>query len=394
MTSPTVVHAKTKAHVAGAVKVQVTTAGGTATSGTSHEFTFIASAPSISSFTPTSGTTSGGTTVTITGTNLIGATAVQFGTTPATSFTVTSPTTLKAVTGAHVAGTVTIKITTAGGTVTASSDYRYVAPTPTITSLTPTSGTTSGGTTVTITGTGFIGATAVHFGATTAASFTVTSPTVVHAKTKAHVAGAVKVQVTTAGGTATSGTSHEFTFIAPTPTITSLTPTSGTTSGGTTVTITGTGFIGATAVHFGATTAASFTVTSPTVVHAKTKAHVAGAVKVQVTTAGGTATSGTADTYTFSRLGSEHLLVHTDVGDHQRRDHSHHHRHEPDRGHRRPVRHNTGDELHRDIAHHPQGGHRGPCGRHSDDQDHHGRGDRHRLERLPAMWRPPPPSPR
>ncbi len=242
MTSPTIVHAKTKAHVAGAVKVQVTTAGGTATSGTSHEFTFIAPTPTITALTPTSGTTSGGTTVTITGTGLIGATAVHFGATTATSFTVTSPTIVHAKTKAHVAGAVKVQVTTAGGTATSgtSHEFTFIAPTPTITALTPTSGTTSGGTTVNITGTGFFGATAVHFGATTATSFTVTSPTIVHAKTKAHVAGAVKVQVTTAGGTATSGTSHEFTFIAPTPTITALTPTSGTTSGGTTVTITGT----------------------------------------------------------------------------------------------------------------------------------------------------------
>ena len=427
VTSPTIVHAKTKAHVAGAVKVQVTTAGGTATSGTSHEFTFIASTPTITALTPTSGTTSGGTTVKITGTNLFGATAVHFGATTATSFTVTSPTIVHAKTKAHVAGAVKVQVTTAGGTATSgtSHEFTFIAPTPTITSLTPTSGTTSGGTTVTITGTGFIGATAVHFGATTATSFTVTSPTIVHAKTKAHVAGAVKVQVTTAGGTATSGTSHKFTFIAPTPTITALTPTSGTTSGGTTVKITGTGFIGATAVHFGATTATSFTVTSPTIVHAKTKAHVAGAVKVQVTTAGGTATSGTSHEFTFvaptptiteltptsgttsggttvtitgtgfigatavhfgattaasftvtsptdrprqdqgprgrrrqgpgdhgrwdrhigdkprvhvHRPDPHHHLADTDVGDHQRRDHSHHHRHWVHRCHRRPLR--------------------------------------------------------
>src|SRR5208283_2832870 len=120
------------------------------------------------------------------------------------------------------------------------------------------------------------GATAVHFGATTAASFTFTSPTVVHAKTKSHVAGAVKVQVTTAGGTATSGTGDKYTFSAPTPTIASLTPTLGTTSGGTTVTITGTGLFGASAVHFGTTPATSFIVTSPTTLKAVTGAHVAG----------------------------------------------------------------------------------------------------------------------
>ncbi len=113
--------------------------------------------PTITSFTPTTGSTSGTTTVTITGTNLNGATAVKFGTTTAKSFTDTSATTIKAVTKTHAPGTVTVKVTTGLGTATAGPDYKFVAPVPTITSFTPTTGTTSGTTTVTITGTGFTG---------------------------------------------------------------------------------------------------------------------------------------------------------------------------------------------------------------------------------------------
>ena len=163
---------------------------------------------------------------------------------------------------------------------------------PTITTLTPTSGTTSSGTTVKITGTGFIGATAVHFGATTATSFTVSNATTVHAKTKAHVAGAVKVQVPRAAGPQHRGQARVHVH-RPDPDHHLAHTDVGDHQRRNPVKITGTGFIGATAVHFGATTATSFTVTSPTIVHAKTKAHVAGAVKVKVTTAGGTATSGT-----------------------------------------------------------------------------------------------------
>ena len=55
------------------------------------------------SFTPTTGTTSGTTTVTITGTSFYNVTSVRFGTTTAKSFTVTSSTTIKAVTKPHVA---------------------------------------------------------------------------------------------------------------------------------------------------------------------------------------------------------------------------------------------------------------------------------------------------
>ena len=68
------------------------------------------------------------------------------------------------------------QVTTPGGTATSAANYKFVAHTPTITSFTPTTGTTSGTTTVTITGTNLYGATAVKFGTTTAKSFTVTSP--------------------------------------------------------------------------------------------------------------------------------------------------------------------------------------------------------------------------
>jgi len=57
------------------------------------------------------------------------------------------------------------------------------ATTPTITSLNPTTGPAAGGTAVTITGTGFTGATNVVFGAEPAASFTVDSATQVTATT-------------------------------------------------------------------------------------------------------------------------------------------------------------------------------------------------------------------
>jgi hypothetical protein len=66
---------------------------------------------------------------------------------------------------------------------------------------------------VTITGTNFTGATSVTFGATAAASFRVTSPTKIVAKTKAEMAGNAKIRVTTPSGTATS--TANFTFVAP-----------------------------------------------------------------------------------------------------------------------------------------------------------------------------------
>ena len=116
----------------------------------------------------------------------------------------TSPTTIKAVTKPHVAGTVKVKVTTAGGTATSTGNYKFVAHVPTITSFTPATGTTSGTTTVTITGTNLYGATAVKFGTTTAMSFTVTCPPLSRPSPRPTRPGTVTVKVTTAGGTGTS----------------------------------------------------------------------------------------------------------------------------------------------------------------------------------------------
>ena len=79
-----------------------------------------------------------------------------------------------------------------------------VAP-PTVTTVSPTAGPVGGGTTVTITGTGFTGANAVAFGATPAIAFTVNSPTTITATAPAHASGVVDVSVTTPlGGRARS----------------------------------------------------------------------------------------------------------------------------------------------------------------------------------------------
>jgi hypothetical protein len=127
--------------------ISVTTPGGTATSGSS--FTVIP-APTISSFTPSSSTI--GATVTITGTNFTGATAVRFNGIAATTYSVVSATSITATvpTGAS---TGTIAVTTAGGTATSASSLTLPVPPPTITSFSPTNGFV--GSTVTISGTGF-----------------------------------------------------------------------------------------------------------------------------------------------------------------------------------------------------------------------------------------------
>jgi IPT/TIG domain len=83
---------------------------------------------------------------------------------------------------------------------------------PTITSVTPANGPTAGGTTVTITGAGLSGATAVAFGGTAAPSFTVNSGTSITAASPAG-SGTVDVTVTTPGGTSATSSADHFIYL-------------------------------------------------------------------------------------------------------------------------------------------------------------------------------------
>ncbi|MFI6310238.1 IPT/TIG domain-containing protein, partial [Nocardia fusca] len=246
--------------------------------------------PTLTSISPASGSAAGGTTVVLTGTNLTGATAVSFGGTPATSFTVNSSTQITAVAPAHSVGTVLVRVTTAGGTSNGVS-YTYVAV-PTLTTVVPNTGPVAGGTTVVLTGTNLTGATAVSFGGTPATSFTVNSSTKITAVAPAGAAGTVSVTVTTTGGTSNG---VAYTYIAV-PTLTTIAPNAGPVAGGTTVVLTGTNLTGATAVSFGGTPATSFTVNSSTQITAVAPAHSVGTILVTVTTVGGTS-NGVSYTY-------------------------------------------------------------------------------------------------
>jgi hypothetical protein len=93
---------------------------------------------------------------------------------------------------------------------------------------------------------------------------------------------------------------------SPAPTVTSVTPASGTVNGGTGVTITGTGFLGGATVSFGGTSATGVTVVNGTSITATTAAHSAGGVSVVVTNTD--SQSGTlADGYTYTNPGNPGL---------------------------------------------------------------------------------------
>jgi Autotransporter beta-domain/Bacterial Ig-like domain (group 3)/Putative Ig domain/IPT/TIG domain len=158
---------------------------------------------------------SAGTVVTISGLLLDRVTAVHFGSAAATSFTINDPNTITA-TAPPGFGIVDVTVSDQISTSATSLNDQFSYPTataPAVTAIAPASGPAAGGTSVTITGTGFGAATAVNFGST-AAAFTVINTTTITA-TSPPGTGIVDVTVVNSTGTSPTGAADRFSFAAP-----------------------------------------------------------------------------------------------------------------------------------------------------------------------------------
>ena len=98
---------------------------------------------------------------------------------------------------------------------------------PTVTAVAPNSGSTTGGAAVTLTGSDFTGATGVSFGGATA-SFSVDSDSQITAAAPVHAAGVVNITVTGPGGASATAVANQFTYAAPSM---SLSPAAGALAG-------------------------------------------------------------------------------------------------------------------------------------------------------------------
>lgn len=243
--------------------------------------------PAVTGISPNAGPVTGGTVVTITGTNLTNppdSTVVTFGTTPATSVSCESSTKCTATSPAG-RGSVSVRVTTGGqqSADTPADDFIYVLP-PTLTGVSPDQGPAAGGTVVTLTGLDFYttpGDTTFTFNGVPATGVSCTSTTTCTATTPPH-SGHPRAIVTV---TTPSGIDEIFGF-RYLPDITRISPNAGPRTGGTVVTITGHGFDATpaqTTVAFGATPASAVSCASTTTCTATSPAG-SGTVQVTVTT--------------------------------------------------------------------------------------------------------------
>ncbi|MBS0571464.1 MAG: IPT/TIG domain-containing protein [Proteobacteria bacterium] len=276
-------------------KISVAVNGQTATSSSSFTVT---TPPTISNFTPSSGSV--GTSVTITGSNFSTtktSNTVKFNGTAATVNSASATQLVVAVPSGATSGSVTV--TVSGQTATSGSAFTVTTPAPTISSFSPTSGTV--GTTVTINGTNFSSTVAndtVKFNGISATVSTATT-----AKLTVPVPpGATTGPITVTTGGQTTASSSNFTVTTPAPTISSFTPTNGPV--GTTVTITGTNFDPNPTndmVTFNGTAATTASATSTQLVVSVPSGATTG--KIKVTIGSRSATSGANFTPTVSITG-------------------------------------------------------------------------------------------
>jgi hypothetical protein len=281
----------------GTQDVTVTTAGGTSTTSSGSKYSYVA-APTVTSLSTSVGAEAGGIGVVITGTGFTNVSAVTFGASNATSFTVNSSTKITANFPAGT-GSVYVKVTTPGGTSSESSSsaFTYTSATQ-VTAISPNTGSTGGGTVVEISGTNFSSSSTVVFGTTAATNVSYNSTTGKITATSPAGTGTANVRVTTGGSQSATATANVFTYTA-TVAVSAISTAFGPTTGGTVVEISGTNFTSSSTVVFGTTAATDVSYNSTTGKITATSPAGSGTVNVRVTTSGTQSATATANQFTY-----------------------------------------------------------------------------------------------
>ena len=158
--------------------------------------------------------------------------SVKFGATAGTRVKVVSSGKLTVTVPPHGAGTVDVRVAAAAGTSVVSAHDKYTYDVrPAVSSVSPKTGTTAGGTTVTVRGTGFTGVRSVLFGSGAGAKVKVVSGTELTVASPAHTVGIVDIRVVTPGGTSAAAAADRYAYVAPLAPVTGLKATAITASG-------------------------------------------------------------------------------------------------------------------------------------------------------------------
>jgi hypothetical protein len=188
--------------------------------------TVAAKPPALTSVSPVTGPASGGTVVTVTGTELTPDCTLLFGGTAARNITFVSPTTITGVTRAHAEGAVEVAVSCAAGRASLRGAFVFVAASTALTAVEPATGSVDGSTFTRITGTNIAPGCWPFFGDRASWAANRVSAAELIATTPAHAAGATDVSLR-CGTAAAAALRGAFTFsTAPdaAPIVISVTP--------------------------------------------------------------------------------------------------------------------------------------------------------------------------
>lgn len=261
--------------------------------------------PTITGVSPNSGPTGGGTTVAISGGNFRAGAQVKFGNSVAKSTQIVDPKQIQAVSPPESNGSVDLIVENSDGqSVTAANAFTFVAPLQIATSSLP------------------AGSVGTGYSSTLAAAGGV--PPYSWSTTGGALPTGLQLNTSTGTITGVPSTAGYFSFTAkvldakasssssglsvnvladPPPTIAGVSPNSGPTDGGTSVTVTGNNFRSGAQVQFGDIAAASVQIVNPTQLQAVAPAEPGGVVDVTVQNSDGQAASA-ANVFTFTNAGS------------------------------------------------------------------------------------------
>jgi len=272
--------------------------------------------PTIENISPDTGSPGGGITVMISGKGFAnydaGPNTVTIGGLPATDVVTMSDTMLTCVNPTGL-GPAIVTLTNNNGTATKIGGFRYFPP-PSVYSITPNAGSPLGGTAVTVTGDGFKanspGPNAVTFKGVPATDVVTVDDTTITCTTPSRDGLAT---VSVMNGNGTGMLVDGFTFY-PRPTLSSVSPDTGSQDGGVLMTLTGTGFLanfaGTNTVKVGGVVATGVTVVNDTTITCTTPATTSGLQNVSVSNANGTASlSGVYTTTLSALLGSNGTIL-------------------------------------------------------------------------------------
>ena len=296
--SPGVIQLTTPANTSGTVDIIVNDSPRT----TDSKYTYVG-APEITGLSPNFGPQTGGTAVTIHGSNflvgmsqpgfnlqvLFGGNAAQFTVINDNQIQTTSPP------GSGVQQVRVISSASGSSPQDTRANFTYSSG-PLVSGLSPANGPATGGSIVTITGNGFVPGAVVKFGEVQAFATVVNSSRI--DATAPPGSGIVSVTVNVNGTISPAGGQAQFSYDGPT--VTSVAPIAGPLAGGTTITIRGTNFTTASVVHIGTTIVPSVFLDPTTLTAVTPSVPAAVAAHVRVTTSSGQSPESAADVFTYT----------------------------------------------------------------------------------------------